>query len=145
MEVSGFSITVDVDEGDTFKYYLQQVLNKYHETQYPSMKVPQSKKYAFRVSDDAGKVVGGALLWVYWRWVDISLLALEERIRGHGLGKQLIQKIERKALEEGCTHIRVETFEHELSFYQKMGYRIVGHLEDYPEGYSYYWLRKDLM
>jgi hypothetical protein len=26
-----------------------------------------------------------------------------------------------------------------------MGYRIVGRLTDYPEGHSYYWLRKDLL
>jgi hypothetical protein len=52
--------------------------------------------------------------------------------------------IEEKARQEGCTRIRVETFGSELGFYQRMGYRIVGHLEDYPEGYSYYWLRKDL-
>ena len=52
--------------------------------------------------------------------------------------------IEDKARQENCTRLRTETFENELGFYQKMGYRIVGHLEDYPEGYDYYWLRKDL-
>jgi hypothetical protein len=44
--------------------------------------------------------------------------------------------VEEKAREEGCNRIRVETFGHEVGFYQRLGYRIVGHLEDYPEGYS---------
>jgi hypothetical protein len=52
--------------------------------------------------------------------------------------------IETKAQDEGCKDIRVETFGNELAFYQKMGYRVVGHLENYPQGYDYYLLRKDL-
>ncbi len=53
--------------------------------------------------------------------------------------------IEEKAREEGCSRMRVEAFGQEAGFYQRLGYRIVGHLEDYPEGYGYYWLRKDLL
>lgn len=83
-------------------------------------------------------------MWAYWGWADISLLALEPKVRGRGLGRQLMRAIENKAQEEGCNRIRVETFGNELGFYQMMGYRIAGYLEDYPEGYSYYWLRKDL-
>ena len=54
--------------------------------------------------------------------------------------------IEDKAREEGCTRIRAESFEQEtFGFYRRPGYRIVGQLQDYPEGYNYYWLRKDLV
>ncbi|MBN2393105.1 MAG: GNAT family N-acetyltransferase, partial [Anaerolineae bacterium] len=61
-----------------------------------------------------------------------------------GLGRRLMEAIEQKAREENCSRLRVECFGNEVGFYQKMGYRIVGQLEDYPMGHSYYWMRKDL-
>ena len=107
--------------------------------------MPQSRQFVIRVQDQAGKVVGGAILYTYWDWLEISLLALEEQARGQGLGRRLMALIEGVARKEGCTRIRTESFEREtFGFYQKLGYQIVGRLEDYPEGYSYYWLRKDL-
>jgi len=139
-----YRFAVEVDEGDEFKRYLQGILNKHHETAYPLMEVPNSRRFMIRVIDEKDQVVGGAQMCAYWGWADISLLALEQEVRGCGLGRQLMYAIENKAQEEGCSRIRVETFGNELAFYQKMGYRIVGHLEDYPEGYNYYWLRKDL-
>jgi ribosomal protein S18 acetylase RimI-like enzyme len=52
--------------------------------------------------------------------------------------------IEEKARQDGCGRIRVETFGNEKGLYEKMGYRIVGELDDYPEGYTYCWMRKGL-
>jgi GNAT superfamily N-acetyltransferase len=133
------------ENGDEFKRYLQGILNQYHETAYPQMRVPDSKKLVLHVQDQTGEIVGGAILYAYWGWLEISLLALEEQARGQGLGRRLMALIEEVARQEGCTRIRTESFEREtFGFYRKLGYRIVGHLEDYPEGYGYYWLRKDL-
>lgn len=140
-----YDFAIEISEDDDFKYYLQGILNKAHETTYPAMRQPKSRKYSIRVTDENGALVGGALIWIYWGWVDVSLLALQEAVRGRGLGRKLMAVIEDKARQENCTRLRTETFENELGFYQNMGYRIVGHLEDYPEGYDYYWLRKDLV
>jgi GNAT superfamily N-acetyltransferase len=139
-----YRLTTDSEGAGDFKRYLQGILNAYHETAHPAMEVPDSKRFVLRVSDDQGQVVGGAIFWAYWGWVDVSLLALEPHVRGQGIGQRLMAAIEAKAREEGCTRLRVETFEHELGFYEGLGYRIVGHLADYPEGFDYYWLRKDL-
>lgn len=140
-----YEFVLQEESNDEFKRYLQGILNRYHETAYPQMRVPESKRFVIRVQDHKGDVVGGAILYTYWGWLEISLLALEEQVRGQGLGRRLMARIEDTAREEGCTRIRTESFEQEtLGFYCKLGYRIVGQLEDYPEGYSYYWLRKDL-
>jgi GNAT superfamily N-acetyltransferase len=141
---AGYRLTVVREGADEFKRYLQGILNEYHRTAYPAMDVPQSQRFVVRVTDDQDQVVGGAMVWAYWGWLDVSLMALEPQVRGLGVGRQLMAAIEDKAREEGCTRLRVETFAHELGFYQRLGYRIVGHLEDCPEGTSYYWLRKDL-
>ncbi len=140
-----YNFGVQLADGDEFKHYLQKILNEYHEMAYPLMDVPKSNKFLVRVTDENDNVVGGAILWAYWGWVDVNLLALEKRVRGRGLGRQLMAVIEEKARKEGCSRIRVEAFGQEAGFYQRLGYRIVGYLEDYPEGYSYYWFRKDLL
>lgn len=140
-----FKCVVVQERSDAFKRYLQGILNEYHEVAYPSMRVPQSTCFVIRVQDRAGTAVGGAILYTYWGWLEISLLALEEGARGQGLGRRLMVMIEDKARKEGCTRIRTESFEQEtFGFYQKLGYQIVGQLQDYPEGHNYYWLRKDL-
>jgi GNAT superfamily N-acetyltransferase len=141
---SDYRLTIDGEGADEFNRYLQGILNAYHETAHPDIEVPQSKRFVLRVTDNQGLLVGGTLIWAYWGWVDVSLLALEPHVRGQGVGRRLVAAIEAKAREEGCSRLRVETFEHELGFYQGLGYRIIGHLEDYPQGCSYYWLRKDL-
>jgi GNAT superfamily N-acetyltransferase len=140
-----YNFTVEIEGDDEFKRYLQEILNEHHETAYPSMEVPKSRRFMVRVTNERDRVVGGALIWAYWGWLDVSLVALKKKVRGRGLGRQLMAVIEEKAREQGCTRLRVETFGHEVGFYQSLGYQIVGHLEDYPEGYSYYWLRKDLL
>jgi GNAT superfamily N-acetyltransferase len=139
------SFTVETDDGDAFKRYFQDILNEYHASAHPSMQVPESKRFLIRVTDETGETVGGALIWVYWGWLDVSVLALEPHVRGRGVGRQLMHVIEDKAREEGCARLRVEAFEEEAGFYQNLGYRIVGCPEDYPEGFAYYWMRKDLL
>lgn len=131
-------------EDDTLKRYLQGILNEYHLTAYPEMRVPESKKITIQVTDEAGNQVGGAILWAYWGWLEISILALEASVRGQGVGRRLMSYIEDLALNEGCHHLRVDAFEQEASFYQHLGYRAVGKLEDFPAGYCYYFMRKDL-
>lgn len=140
----GYTIAVQIAEDDEFKRDLQRILNEHHKTAYPLMEVPETRKFMIRVTDEKGSVLGGALFWAYWGWLDVSLVALKKEVRGQGLGQQLMAMIEAKARDEGCSRMRVETFGGEVGFYQRLGFRIVGQLEDYPEGYSYYWMRKDL-
>ena len=45
----------------------------------------------------------------------------------------------------GCTRAHTSTYAFQaLAFYQRHGYRVIGQLDDYPDGYTLYWLRKDL-
>jgi GNAT superfamily N-acetyltransferase len=143
--VQGYDFAVQPADDGEFKRYLQGILNEHHQTAYPLMEVPETRRFMVRATDEQGAVVGGALLWAYWGWLDVGLVALQKECRGRGLGRRLMAAIEEKARQEGCHRLRVETFGSELGFYQRMGYRIVGRLTDYPEGHSYYWLRKDLL
>lgn len=143
-EPTGCHVTVETMEGDAFKRYLQGILNRRHQNAYPWMEVPDSKRSDLRVTDPAGRPLGGAQLWACWGWLDLSLVARAPAGRGRGLGRRLMARIETLARQENCPRIRVETFEEELGFFQALGHRVVGKLEDYPQNGCFYWLRKDL-
>jgi ribosomal protein S18 acetylase RimI-like enzyme len=132
------------DDDAGLKRFLQEILNQYHAERYPKMKVPEAKEFSLRVVDQTGELVGGAMFWIYWNWVEISLLALKPAFRDKGLGRRALSLIESQARLEGCKRIKTDSFAGELGFYQKMGFQIVGKLEDYPEGLDYFYLRKDL-
>ncbi len=136
-----YDFSMQEQDGDEFKLYLRELLNEAD----TSVQPPKSRRFTVRVMDDKGDIAGGAIAWMYWGWLDISQLALEKEARGQGLGRRLMGAIEDKARAEGCSRARVEVFGHQaLGFYKKLGYRIVGKLKDYPEGFEYYWTCKDL-
>ena len=93
--------------------------------------------------DEAGKVVGGLVGWIKWRWLYVSKLWLPETLRGTGMGTKLMRAAEAHAWERDCLGVYLDTFEYQaLPFYQKLGYELYGTLEGFPPGYKQYYLRK---
>ena len=93
--------------------------------------------------DEAGKVVGGLVGWIKWRWLYVSKLWLPESLRGTGTGTKLMRLAEEHAWRQGCLGAYLDTFEYQaLPFYQKLGYELYGTLEGFPPGYRQYYLRK---
>lgn len=133
------------DEWDQDYYqHLQQKLRDYNRRVALGMEPPEAKPLNIRVENEAGEVVGGLAAVTYWGWLVIKLLVLDDAQRGNGLGQRLIQLAHEEARAQGCTRAQTMTYDFQaLPFYKKQGYRIVGQLEDYPENYTYYWLRKD--
>ena len=75
----------------------------------------------------------------------IELLWLEEQWRGQDIGTQLMQAIELQATERGCKQAYLDTYSFRaISFYQKIGYVVVGKLENFPTPHTHYFLKKDL-
>jgi ribosomal protein S18 acetylase RimI-like enzyme len=94
--------------------------------------------------DDKEKVVGGLIASTYWGWLDIDDLWVTEHLRRQGLGHTLLRMAEEEARERGCSRAKLRTFSFQArGFYEKTGYRVVGQLEDYPPGATFYWMRKD--
>jgi GNAT superfamily N-acetyltransferase len=93
----------------------------------------------------AGEIVGGLTASTYWDWLDIDDLWLAEEMRGQGYGREVLRMAEEEARQRGCRRAKVQTFSFQArGFYEKMGYRVVGALEDYPPGGCFYWLRKEI-
>jgi ribosomal protein S18 acetylase RimI-like enzyme len=66
-------------------------------------------------------------------------------LRGQGIGRRLVSMAEAEARSRGCSRVWLRTFGFQArGFYEKLGYGVVGVLEDYPPGNELYWMRKDL-
>jgi GNAT superfamily N-acetyltransferase len=96
------------------------------------------------VRDDNNEIVAGLIGSTYWGWLDIDDLWVTESMRGQGLGRRLLRMAEQEARARGCSRARLRTFSFQAhGFYGKEGYRVVGQLDDYPPGATFYWMRKD--
>lgn len=92
------------------------------------------------------QLVGGLLGATYWEWLHITILWLEESVRGQGFGTQLLATAEQEGIRRGCQRVHLDTLEFQaLVFYQKHGYTVFGVLADHPVGYNRYYLAKKLV
>lgn len=95
--------------------------------------------------DGAGEVVGGIYGWSYWSALEIKDFWLREGARRQGLGTQLIEAIEARARERGCTMAYLDTFNFQApKFYAKRGYEVFGTLDGFAGGITRYYLKKAL-
>lgn len=102
------------------------------------------KEFAISVRE-GDRIVGGVVGTAWAGWLFVSLLWIEETVRGRDVGRKLMRAIEREARAFGCTHAYLDTFSFQApGFYKKLGYRPFGKLDDYPTGHSRYWLMKAL-
>lgn len=126
---------------------LSAVLRAYNDQQSPQHRAIRAEggtPLELYVRDAAGALVGGLLAETYWGWLYIDRLVIGEALRGQGYGRRLMEQAEQIARKRGCARAYLTTFSFQApGFYEKLGYRIVGRLDDYPPGMSYYWMRKD--
>ena len=98
---------------------------------------------AFFLRDENGEVLGGLLGYIWAAWLDVRTLAIAAPVRGHGFGKELMKRAETYAVERGCTDAFLDTFSFQ-AFYEKLGYRVFGMLENHPVGHEHYFMTKKL-
>jgi ribosomal protein S18 acetylase RimI-like enzyme len=62
-----------------------------------------------------------------------------------GYGTELMLKVEGLAKEQGCISTNIMTYSFQApQFYEKLGYKIVGAFEEYPESIKKFFLEKKL-
>ncbi len=92
-----------------------------------------------------GHIVGGLIGETYWQWLYVDVLWVHESLRGQGYGGALLTTAEQEAVKRDCHYAYLDTFSFQaLEFYQKRGYVIFGELPDFPQGYSRFFLKKEL-
>jgi ribosomal protein S18 acetylase RimI-like enzyme len=93
--------------------------------------------------DEQGDVTGGLWGHTLFQWLSIEMLIVPDDRRGQGIGSALVASAETEARARGCIGAVVDTFSFQAkSFYQRLGFTVLGVLDDYPPGYSRIYFRK---
>ncbi len=95
--------------------------------------------------DESNEIVGGLLGDTFWGWLYVSILWIDESLRGQGYGHMLLTAAEQEAIARGCHHALLDTMSFQARpFYEKHGYTVFGELHDIPVGHSRYYMQKPL-
>lgn len=105
----------------------------------------QPRLLVIPIHDDAGAVAGGFWGCTVLGWLHIQLLIIPAPLRGRGIGSTLMTLAEAEARKRGCIGSHVTSFSFQAEpFYEKLGYKRFGQLDDYPPGHNLLFLGKRL-
>ncbi|MDO3431499.1 GNAT family N-acetyltransferase [Rhizobium sp. CBN3] len=100
---------------------------------------------AVLIRDTDGTVTGGLSGFTAWGWLFTQMLYIPDTLRGTGIAGKILAKAEDEAKARGCRGAWIDTFNPQaLRAYLRQGYEIFGELEDFPEGRTRSFLRKNL-
>lgn len=117
---------------ELLKYNLARIENK------------DVKEVGIFLEDESGKKVAGLIGDTHGNWLEIEYLWVNEENRGQNIGTELMNKAESIAKERGCKCVFLNTFSFQApKFYEKLGYKEVFVLNDYPfTGKRYYYTKR---
>jgi GNAT superfamily N-acetyltransferase len=99
----------------------------------------------FLSDPDTEETLGGLWGWTSFSFLHVDVLFIPESLRGTGLGRSLMQRAEAEAIQRGCRGAWLDTFSFQArGFYERLGYELLGSIDDYPPGHSRYFLKKTL-
>ncbi len=97
------------------------------------------------LEDGAGKKIGGLTGETHGNWLEVEYLWVDEAGRGQDIGTKLMTKAEDIAKERGCKYAFLNTFGFQAKgFYQKLGYKEVFTLVEYPLTGKRHYMTKSL-
>ncbi|MBO6153925.1 MAG: GNAT family N-acetyltransferase [Lachnospiraceae bacterium] len=135
-----FRITNDGNEKDISKIY--KMLKEYNlSKREKSEDIP----LGIYLENENGNKQAGLTADIFGNWLCIHYLFVSERLRGHGVGKELVIAAENEAIMRGCKYSFVDTFSFQApEFYSKLGYKEVFSLQEYPYTGARYYYTKEL-
>ena len=103
------------------------------------------EEFGVFVRDGAGQIIAGVSGSTWGGCCQVHTLWVDGPQRGQGLARKLMAEAEAVARRRGCRLVMGLTYDVlTRDFYERLGYRIVGMIEDCPAGTATRWYRKDL-
>ena len=144
-EPLAFSDTLSAEEEEAITQRLTAFNLAHSGAPWSAPMEPQPVQVAVR--DAAGNLVGGLIGTSHAipYWLTVSVIWVDERVRGQGAGSELMRRAEAIARQRGCRYARLATSQYQApGFYTKLGYSEYGRLDDCPPGETVYYFRKNL-
>ncbi len=95
--------------------------------------------------NESGRIIGGLWGRTIYEWLYINILFVPQALRGAGLGTALMHRAEAEARARNCRGALVDTFSFQARpFYERLGYRVMATVADYPPGHSCFFLSRRL-
>lgn len=112
-------------EGD--QTFIREHLINFNRLKLPEHADTPYGKVTYVVKDDYDHIQGGIAAHYNWGRMQIDFLWIDEQSRQKGVGKELLARIEKYAIEKGCTLLIVDTFSFQApDFYKNMGSLYLG-------------------
>ena len=101
--------------------------------------------FALVIEDADGNVVGGVNAAMFFGWLAIDLLWVDDRYRGQGYGAELMQQAEAIGRERGCQLAYLNTLSFQApAFYESLGYTEFAELQNDALGFKRHYFQKKL-
>lgn len=138
-------IVVNNNAEDNDNKFVKDSLIRFNLEKSPIDQDPPSEIINLLLKAEDGRIIGGLLgaIGRYCYYLDI--LWIDEKYRGLGFGKKLLDDIEKRVKEKGCKVITLNTFSFQApEFYEKNGFEVFGVLNGFQEGVCRYYLKKNI-
>ena len=140
----------DATLNDVHELYVEDRIrdfNRSHSKLWEQSHDPQCKEEPIHiwVLGQEDEVVGGLVARTHRlrSWLEIVTLWVREDMRGLGIGREMMSRVEAEARARGCLYARTAT-DQALGFYGKCGYLLYGKLDNCPPGTTAFYVWKDL-
>lgn len=125
---------IDFFEQKLYQYNLQKIDGYAYEN------------FILKSVDDTDSVIAGIHCQIGGRWLYIASLWINEKLRNQGIGRKLIAQAQEVAIQKKCVGIYLYTYSFQSpQFYEKFGFRVFGELENFCNGNSKLYMKKNLV
>lgn len=104
------------------------------------------RPFAFFIKDENGDIKGGCSGYLFHGCAYTDFLWVDTSLRGQRYGVELMERVEKLAIENGCRFMAVHTMDFEApDFYKKLGYVIEFERQGFEKDTIMYFFRKNLI
>lgn len=137
-----YSVQLYHDERSDYVERIREVLAEYNRDFLPD---EDPVPIVIPILDGSGNVVGGLNGSTADDWLIIDRLVVPAKLRRAGWGRKLVALAEEEAVRRACHSAWLGTFDFQArGFYEKLGYKCFGELNDRPKGHTMYFMKKTL-